>query len=100
MTICPKCHACTGGVLSVTSKRLVGTQMAIMARMCSERQALCTAHRRGWWEVLSRMLPHGLEPGTYLVAQFGNDQAVFEVIPAGQSGKLDGGTHGVEPLDR
>src|SRR5262245_40987206 len=46
------------------------------------------------------MLPYSLEPGTYLVAQFGNDQAVFEVITAGQSGKFDGGTHGVEPRDR
>src|SRR5574341_1599510 len=74
--------------------------MAIRARLRAERQAPCAAHRRGWSEAPSRMLPHDLEPGTYLVAQCGNDQAVLTVIPAGQAGKLDGGPHGAEPLDR
>ena len=46
------------------------------------------------------MLPHGLQPGTHLGAQFGDDQAVLKVIPAGQLGKLDGGAPAVpgEPL--
>src|SRR5467141_576553 len=74
--------------------------IAIMARLRSARQAPCAAHRPGWEEASSRVLPHGLEPGTYLGAQFGNDQAVLKVIPAGQSGKLDGGAHGLEPRDR
>ncbi len=46
------------------------------------------------------MLPHGLEPGTHLGAQFGNDEAVIKVIPARESGKLDRGAHGLETLDR
>jgi hypothetical protein len=37
------------------------------------------------------MLPYGLEPGTHLGAQFGNDQPILKVISAGQSGKRDGG---------
>src|SRR5712692_8664576 len=74
--------------------------MAIMARLRSERQAPCTAHRREWSEATSRVLPHSLQPGTHLVAQFGNDQAVLKVIPAGQSGKLDRGAQGSEMLDR
>src|SRR5262249_45931761 len=68
--------------------------------VAQERQAPCPAHQRGWSEATSQVLPHGLEPGTHVVTEFGNDQAVLKVIPAGQAGKRDRGTHGLEPRDR
>src|SRR5262245_60052659 len=74
--------------------------MAIMTRLRSASQASYAAHRWRWTAVSSRVLPHSLEPRTYLIAQCGNDQAVLKVIPAGQAGKRDGSAHGVEPCDR
>src|SRR5439155_15710359 len=49
-----------------------GTQ-AITARLRSESQAPCAAHRRGWAEATSRVLPYGLEPGTYLGTELVNE---------------------------
>ena len=57
-------------------------------------------HPKGRKETPSWVLPHGLEPGTYLGTEFCNDQAVVKVIPAGQSGKRDRGAYGLEPRDR
>src|SRR5262249_7839948 len=82
-----------GGVVHVAfppSRHGEGT-MAIRTRLRSERQAPCAAHWKEWSEVTSQVLPHGLQPGTHLGAQCGNDQVVPKVIPAGQVGKLDGG---------
>src|SRR6266511_2911085 len=58
------------------------------------------SYRRGWSEATSRVLPYGLQPGTHLVAQCGNDEAVLKVIPAGEAGKRYGGSRGLEPRDR